>query len=171
MIVYHGSTDIITNPLVNVGRNNLDFGKGFYVTVLEKQAMAWATRPANMGKEKYLNVYELDVNKIEQKGYKLLRFKEYGQDWLDFVVANRKGSQRWKEFDLIEGGIANDRVFNTVELYSTGLITAKEALQRLRYYKPNNQICIINQEITDKYLRFVKSIAIKAYDQGQPSYQ
>lgn len=52
MIVYHGSTDVITNPLVNVGRKNLDFGKGFYVTVLKKQALAWATRPVNMGKEK-----------------------------------------------------------------------------------------------------------------------
>ncbi len=164
MIVYHGSTDIITNPLVNVGRSNLDFGKGFYVTVLEKQAVAWATRPANMGKKKHLNVYELDVNGIEQEGYRSLRFKEYGQEWLDFVVANRKGSQHWKEFDLIEGGIANDRVFNTVELYSARLITAEEALQRLRYYKPNNQICIINQEIIDKHLRFVKSIAIKEND-------
>ena len=161
MIVYHGSTDVITNPLVNVGRNNLDFGKGFYVTVLKKQAIAWATRPVNIGKNKYLNVYELDINEIEAKGYNILKFKEYGQEWLDFVVANRKGNSHWKEFDLIEGGIANDRVFNTIELYSTGLITATEALQRLRYYKPTNQICIINQEIIDRYLKFTHSISIK----------
>lgn len=164
MIVYHGSTDVITNPLVNVGRNNLDFGKGFYVTVLKKQAIAWATRPVNIGKNKYLNVYELDINEIEAQGYNILKFKEYGQEWLDFVVANRKGNSHWKEFDQIEGGIANDRVFNTIELYSTGLITATEALQRLRYYKPTNQICIINQEIIDRYLKFTHSISIKKDD-------
>lgn len=50
MIVYHGSTDIISNPLAHIGRNHLDFGKGFYVTDLQQQAVSWAMRPANNGK-------------------------------------------------------------------------------------------------------------------------
>ena len=40
--VYHGSTEVITNPLVHIGRDNLDFGKGFYVTDIRKQAKTWA---------------------------------------------------------------------------------------------------------------------------------
>lgn len=32
MKVYHGSTQTVEYPLVGVGRENLDFGKGFYVT-------------------------------------------------------------------------------------------------------------------------------------------
>ncbi len=42
MIVFHGSNKEIATPLVHVGRNNLDFGKGFYVTTLQQQAKRWA---------------------------------------------------------------------------------------------------------------------------------
>ena len=40
--VYHGSIQQIEYPLVNVGRDNLDFGKGFYVTDIRNQAKTWA---------------------------------------------------------------------------------------------------------------------------------
>lgn len=161
MKVYHGSTEKITSPLVNVGRKNLDFGQGFYVTNLKQQAISWATRPANQGEKKYLNIYELDIENIDPSIYRILHFNKYGRKWLDFVVANRKGQGAWKDYDLVEGGIANDRVFNTVELYAANLITAEEALQRLSYHKPNNQICIINQEIIERYLHFIESIKIE----------
>lgn len=39
------------------------------------------------------------------------------------------------------GGVTNDKVFNTVELYFDNLIDKKEAIRRLRYEKPNLQIC------------------------------
>jgi hypothetical protein len=58
---------------------------------------------------------------------------------------------------MIMGGIADDRVYNTIELYKDQLIGKDEALKRLQYYKPNHQICIINQEIIDKYLKFEES--------------
>ena len=32
MKLYHGSTVIVDKPLVSYGRDNLDFGKGFYTT-------------------------------------------------------------------------------------------------------------------------------------------
>lgn len=161
MKVYHGSTDRIVSPLVNVRRRNLDFGRGFYVTDLKQQAISWATRPANQGEKKYLNIYELDIEDIHQSNFRILQFSKYGREWLDFVVANRKGQGLWKKYDVVEGGIANDRVFNTVELYAADLITAEEALQRLSYHKPNNQICIINQEIIERYLHFIESIKIE----------
>ena len=90
----------------------------------------------------------------------MLKFDAYSEDWLEFVVSNRQGKNLWKEFDIIEGGIANDRIFNTIELYSTGLISKSETLQRLKYQKPNNQICILNQEIIDKYLTFQEAFTI-----------
>lgn len=55
---------------------------------------------------------------------------------------------------MIIGGIADDRIYNTIELYKDNLIGKDEALKRLQYYKPNHQICIINQEIIDKYLKY-----------------
>lgn len=62
--------------------------------------------------------------------------------------------------DIIIGGIADDRVYNTIELYEDNLINKEEALKRLRYYKPNNQIYIVNQEIIDKYLNYKESKVI-----------
>ena len=83
----------------------------------------------------------------------------YKEDWLDFVIACRKGSPVWEKYDAVEGGIANDRVFNTIELYTAGLLPKAETLSRLSYEKPNNQICIHSQKIIDRYLRFVSSEA------------
>ena len=37
--LYHGSNVIIDNPLVNIGRKELDFGPGFYITQIPEQAI------------------------------------------------------------------------------------------------------------------------------------
>ena len=42
--VYHGSTHRVEHPLVALGRKNLDFGQGFYVTTYRAQAIPWAMR-------------------------------------------------------------------------------------------------------------------------------
>ena len=43
-------------------------------------------------------------------------------------------------------------VFNTVELYFDGLIDKKEALNRLRYEKPNLQVCFRSDEVLSSLL-------------------
>lgn len=50
--------------------------------------------------------------------------------------------------------MANDNVIDTVEDYENGIITAEQALGQLRYKKVNHQICILSQEIIDKYLTY-----------------
>lgn len=42
--LYHGSITIVAHPLVNIGRKDLDFGPGFYLTPLYAQAEQWAMR-------------------------------------------------------------------------------------------------------------------------------
>ena len=163
MIVYHGSIFRVESPLVNIGRPLLDFGPGFYVTELMQQAVSWACRPLNDGKRHYLNIYDLDVEGLKSAGVGYLKFPEYSGDWLDFVVSNRKGGNMWKSYSVIEGGIANDHVFNTVELYSDELITKNEALDRLKYEKPNHQICINRQDVLDKFLFLVECRDIDVY--------
>lgn len=44
-----------------------------------------------------------------------------------------------------------------MELYEDRLISKEEALKRLKFYKPNNQICIVNQNVIDTYLRYIES--------------
>ncbi|MBO6024020.1 MAG: DUF3990 domain-containing protein [Bacteroidales bacterium] len=166
MKVYHGSIVTVKEPLVHVGRSNLDFGQGFYVTNLEEQVISWAARPFNAGKPQILNIYEFDKEQAVSSGFKFLQFEKYDGDWLDFVVANRRGKMLWKGYDMVEGGIANDDVFNTLELYFSELIPKEEALKRLQYEKPNNQICILNQALIDRYLHFVEAVVIQKEDEN-----
>ena len=155
--VYHGSALEVSNPLVALGRPNLDFGQGFYVSDLREQAERWATRIATRRMEKpVLNVYEFDLDAVKQ--YRYLKFGSYDKAWLDFIVANRKGKMLWKDFDVVEGGVANDNVIDTVEDYIRGRMSAEAALVELSKHRPNNQLCILNQEIIDLHLRFVESI-------------
>ena len=153
MIVYHGSYCVVETPHIKFSRDALDFGKGFYVTSIEEQAANWASRFKLREKNSYVNKYSLDLECIK-KFYKVKEFSTYSLEWLDFILECRNGSNIYLENDIIIGGIADDRVYNTIELYEDRLITKEEALNRLKYYKPNEQICIVNQEIIDKYLKY-----------------
>jgi hypothetical protein len=64
---------------------------------------------------------------------------------------------------MITVGVANDRVIDTVENYSAGLIDEETALRLLAQHQPNHQISIVKQEIVNKYLRFTGSFEVKAY--------
>lgn len=115
--LYHGSYIAVPTPLTGVGRRELDFGPGFYLTKLKEQAERWAQ--------------------------------------LDFIVSSRRGEDPWKDYDIIEGGVANDQVIDTVEDYFAGRITAEQAIGQLRFAKPTHQMCIRRQSIVDRCLRFV----------------
>ena len=159
--VYHGSAMEVSKPLVALSRPHLDFGQGFYVTNLRQQAERWASRIATRRLvNPVLNIYEFEVN-AAKKEYRYLKFESYDKAWLDFIVANRKGKMLWKGFDVVEGGVANDNVIDTVEDYIRGRMSAEAALVELSKHKPNNQFCILNQEIIDKYLHFVESTNIE----------
>ena len=71
-----------------------------------------------------------------------------------FIVASRRGEPVADSYDYIEGGVANDRVVDTVNLYMAGLMDEDTALLRLSLHQPNNQMCLLSQELTDKYLIF-----------------
>ena len=160
MKLYHGSTVIVDKPLVSYGRDNLDFGKGFYTTSMQGQAEKWIQRFISLGKKGIISIYNFDDTDIQKK-YRYKKFPEYNEEWLDFVLASRDGSKDYLNYDIIEGGIANDKVFNTVELYFTGLIDKSTALQRLKFEQPNNQICFINQQVLDTVLKFESSYETK----------
>lgn len=88
-------------------------------------------------------------------------FESYDLEWLEYVINCRRGGVMQKQFDIVEGGVANDNVIDTVEDYENGIITAEQALGQLRYKKVNHQICILNQEIIDKYLTFLHSETVQ----------
>lgn len=158
--LYHGSNIAVPTPLAKIGRKNLDFGRGFYLTSIRKQAADWAGIIAmRKGREEkgVVSIYHFDKTKAIEDGYVFKVFETYDTEWLEYVVACRKGKNVSAKFDVVEGGVANDSVIDTVEDYEKGIITAEQALGQLRYKKVNHQICILNQEVIDGYLTFVKS--------------
>ncbi len=148
MILYHGSYLEIPEPDLTHSRPNVDFGCGFYVTPLYAQAEKWCGKFKRRGKDGIISRYTFEESR--ESGLKMLKFDSYSEDWLDFILNCRSGKDT-TDYDLLVGGVANDKVFNTVELFFDGLIDKTEAINRLRYEKPNLQICFR----TEKALEFL----------------
>ena len=154
IIVYHGGTEKVELPICKFGRRNLDFGQGFYVTDLRKQAVDWATLVADRRKlPPIINRYLLNRDAILKEA-RCKVFTAYNRDWLQFIVASRHGEPVADDYDYIEGGVANDRVVDTVNLYMAGLMDEETALIRLSQHQPNNQMCILSQELINKCVIF-----------------
>lgn len=151
MNVYHGSCVEVEQPDLLHSRTNVDFGKGFYVTPIHDQAVKWCGKFKRRGKDGIVSHYILDENALTE--CKVLRFDGYNEEWLDFILNCRNGLDM-SDYDIVIGGVANDKVFNTVELYFDNLIDKKEAISRLKYEKPNLQICLRSQPVIEKYLFF-----------------
>lgn len=159
--VYHGATERVDKPLCHLGRKNLDFGLGFYITDIKEQAIRWAIATAQRRQTHALiNIYQLDRDTILAEA-RCKIFHSYDREWLDFIVASRRGDNPAALFDYVEGGVANDRVIDTVNLYMSGLLSVEMTLQRLAYHRPNNQICLLNQCITDKHLTYGSTESIE----------
>ena len=160
VIVYHGGTERIEHPLARMGREGLDFGRVFYVTDLRQQAEGWALRMARIRNvQGVVNVYELDIERVKQT-FAYHHFDKYDEAWLMFIVQNRNGSYQGEQYDMVEGGVADDRVIDTVEAYMAELMPLDMALRNLSEHRPNNQMCIRTQRVIDECLRFVESYQI-----------
>lgn len=150
MILYHGSFVPVERPDLVHSRPNVDFGKGFYVTPIYEQAEKWCGRFKRRGKYGIISRFEFDEDVYE--ALKVLKFEAYSEEWLDFILNCRKGLD-YTDYDLVIGGVANDKVFNTVELFFDGLIDKREAINRLQYEKPNMQIPFRTERALS-YLKF-----------------
>ncbi len=163
-ILYHGSYTEVSSPLVKLGRDKVDFGQGFYLTMLKEQAEAWAktiSERKKKGARAVVSTFSLNMERIKEEGYRVKTFERYDLAWLEYVIDSRKGGTLQNQYDLVEGGVANDNVIDTVEDYENGVITAEQALGQLKYKAMNHQLCILNQDIVDKHLTFISSTIIK----------
>lgn len=151
MILYHGSHLEIQTPDLIHSRKNVDFGCGFYTTPLYDQAVKWCEKYKRRGKSGIVSRYSFDEEAYQK--FKILKFEIYSEEWLDFILKCRTGNDR-TDYDIVIGGVANDKVFNTVELYFDNLIDKGEAISRLRYEKPNLQVCFRTQKVLDEYLHY-----------------
>lgn len=163
MTLFHGSYVAVSAPDVKRGREAVDFGQGFYLTQIREQASAWALVVSKRHRNAIptLNKYEFDIDRAKAlAGSRYKVFTSYDLEWLNYVVDCRKNGRLQLDYDVVEGGVANDNVIDTVELYENGDITAEQALGQLAYKKVNHQLTILKQEIVDSCLRFVGSVEV-----------
>lgn len=151
MILYHGSFVEVRKPDLLHTRADVDFGRGFYTTPIREQAINWCGKFKRRRQNAFVSIYELDETAFDR--LKVLSFEFYSEEWLDFVLACRS-CKDVSDYDIVIGNVADDKVFNTVELYYDNLIDKSEAIKRLRYEKSNLQLCLKTQVALDDYLYF-----------------
>ncbi|MCR5728240.1 MAG: DUF3990 domain-containing protein [Lachnospiraceae bacterium] len=135
--IYHGSNVEVMSPRILQNGFYKDFGYGFYCTKLEKQAKRWAlTRKG----ESVVNIY----NYIENPDLRIKSFTEMTDEWLDFVSECRLG--KLHEFDIVEGPMANDQIWNFVEGFIEKRISRQAFWELAKFSYPTHQIVFYTEE-------------------------
>ncbi len=67
MKLYHSSNVSVESPDTAHSRDDLDFGKGFYLTPIQDQAISYAQRFLRRMQDAWLNIYELNYSSNEWK--------------------------------------------------------------------------------------------------------
>jgi len=131
IILYHGSKEIVEFPEIRTAKFNKDFYFGFYCTQFVEQAKRWAVRFTGKG---MINEYAYTPN----EELKVLHFSEMTEEWLDFIVDCRLGKSH--DYDIVEGPMANDTIFNYVQNYVDGKISRAAFWELAKFKKPTHQI-------------------------------
>ena len=138
MLVYHSGFQIIKEPDVTYGRKNADFGQGFYLS----DSLDFSLRWSRIRKEEktYINTYALDLD-----GLKVIYLKR-DPEWFSCIFDNRRLNDHYKEADVVIGPIANDTIFDTLGIITSGFLTAEEALKMLSCGPEYTQITLKSEK-------------------------
>lgn len=149
-IIFHGSNVEVAKPRILQNGFYKDFGYGFYCTNIEKQAKRWAiTRKGDT----VVNRYQY----IPNDNLKVLCFEKMTEEWLDFVVACRKGIEH--DYDIVEGPMADDQIWNYVEGFIAGKVPRDAFWGLVKFSYPTHQMVFCTEEAL-KTLTFEGSDAL-----------
>lgn len=153
--LYHGSEKVVETPTFGLGKENNDFGLGFYCTESEDLAKEWAVSSLRNG---FANRYTLDteylnVLNLNSPDYTIL-------NWIAVLVKHRlftiktPVAQRAKRYlidnfginvnayDLITGYRADDSYFDYAESFINNGISVEQLAKAMRLGKLGEQIVI-----------------------------
>ena len=153
--IYHGSEKIIEHPTFGVGKQNNDFGLGFYCTASEDLAKEWAVSSLRDG---FSNRYTLDTEHLNILN---LNIPDYTiLNWIAVLIEHRLFSiknpvaRRAKQYliehfginvnayDLITGYRADDSYFDYAEAFLNNGISVEQLAHAMRLGKLGEQIVI-----------------------------
>lgn len=131
MILYHASKIKVEFPEIRKTKYTKDFSWGFYCTNSFEQAVRWANRGAGTP---IVNFYDY----VPGTGLSVLRFPQMTDEWLDFIAACRSGKTH--RYDVVEGPMADDTVWNYVNDFLSGKISRKQFWALAEFKHPTHQI-------------------------------
>ena len=150
MHLYHTGTTPILSPDIHHGRVNVDFGQGFYLTPDMDFTYRWARKNA------VVNEYELDISDL------LLHRFTRDAEWFDYIYHNRRAVDKIAA-DVIIGPIANDTIFDTFGLISSGYLKVEDALSLLMIGPEYTQVAI-KTKIAVKQLKWITASEVEHVD-------
>ncbi|MBR2571739.1 MAG: DUF3990 domain-containing protein [Clostridia bacterium] len=150
MILYHTSDREIRNPDIRYGRKNADFGQGFYLTPDRDFTYHWA------GKDDVVNVYDLD-----ETGLDLHTFSR-SAEWFQYIFDNRRMKDSLTK-DAVIGPIANDTIFDTFGIISSGFLKPADAMKLLMIGPEYTQVAVKTEKAA-KRLRWLGAERIDKQD-------
>ncbi len=149
MKLFHTANLEIKKPDVHYGRVNADFGQGFYTSSDVEFSSRWGR--VQKDAKIYLNSYELD-----ETGLKILKLNR-DKEWASYIFNNRAAkSDYYGDYDVITGPIANDTIFNTYGIITSGFLSIDEALKLLLEGPCFIQV-VLKTELAVSQLKFIKS--------------
>ncbi|MBR0398662.1 MAG: DUF3990 domain-containing protein [Eubacterium sp.] len=142
MILYHTGFLEIRQPDIYRGRKNADFGQGFYLTADQEFARRWAKD--RDGEQVILNTYELDTEG--------LRIQEFCRDekWFAYISGNRAWEPDASDADVIIGPIANDTIYDTFGIITSGVLAPEEAMRLLMIGPEYRQIALKTEKAASR---------------------
>ena len=106
-----------------------------------------------------ISFYEINYEKIQKK-FKILKFDQPDDLWLDFVYANRTMKYTGEFYDMVIGPVANDTVYRVLRLFENGDLDRETVIKRLKISKLFNQIAFCTEDAVAE-LKFLKSGIVK----------
>ena len=152
MIVYHSGFVKIEEPDIHHGRKNADFGQGFYLSDNEEFYKRWAK--FRKGEETMINRYELDLNGLK------VRYLKRDEEWFSYLYDNRHNKEDICNDDVIIGPIANDTIYDTFGIISSGILSKEEAMTLLLIGPEYTQI-VLKSEKTVRQLKWLDTRGLK----------
>ena len=158
-ILYHGSPNIIEEPVFGKGKPYNDYGRGFYCTKSFDMAKEWAVTEGTDG---YANRYELDL-----EGLKVLNLSDEKYNilnWLAILMENRVGRINtpiekrgreylienflpdYKDYDVIIGYRADDSYFSFARSFVQNGISLSQLSYAMKLGKLGEQIVLMSEK-------------------------
>lgn len=150
MLLYHGSNTNIKSISLAMCRPYKDFGRGFYLTELNEQAIKMAKRVAKIyGGEPIVNTYEIKDDFLNDTELNIRKFDDQpAEDWARFVMNNRsriftdysrKECNLDNKYDIVVGPVANDDMAMLFRQYQNEIITFDNLISGMTFRKTTNQ--------------------------------